>query len=42
LRDAGVSAELLEISGETHISEIRSLSRDGDSTAEAMLRFMKR
>ena len=42
LRDAGVSAELLEITGESHISEIMSLSRDGDSTAEALLRFMRR
>jgi acetyl esterase/lipase len=42
LRDVRVSAELLEISGETHISEIMNLSREKNSTAEAMLRFMKR
>ncbi|MGA2325174.1 MAG: alpha/beta hydrolase [Bryobacteraceae bacterium] len=42
LRDAGVPAELVFIPGQGHISEIVHLGSDGDPTAQAILRFMKR
>jgi len=41
LRLAGVSSELIYVSGESHISEILSLTHENDPTAEAILKFIR-
>jgi len=41
LQKAGVTAELLFIPRENHISEMISITREDDATARAILRFIK-
>ncbi len=41
LRKAGVRSELVYVPGESHISEIVNIVKDGDLTARTVLRFVK-